>query len=254
MSRDIKLLHPELQKIIPRFLEDCKKNGLILKITDTLRDEATQNDLYAQGREEEGNIVTWVKYPFSSHNWGIAFDFCRDDGKGAFNDSDNFFYKVGQIGKKYGLEWGGDWRPNSDKPHLEYLKYGDAKKLYNKYKTLDNFKKTWGKDKYMFVDRKFKTRDKIETFKVINEEGENYISIRDIANLLNLKVSYENNTKITILEMIENKIDLYLDTKEIKISSINSDGYNFVKLRELCEALGYNIYFENNKIKIKNNN
>ena len=37
MSRDIKLLHPEVQAIIPKFLEECKKQGLIVKITETLR-------------------------------------------------------------------------------------------------------------------------------------------------------------------------------------------------------------------------
>ena len=47
MSRDIKLLHPELQAIIPKFLEECKKQGLIVKTTDTLRTKEEQNKLYA---------------------------------------------------------------------------------------------------------------------------------------------------------------------------------------------------------------
>ncbi len=49
MSRDIKLLHPEVQAIIPKFLEECKKQGLIVKTTDTVRTKEEQNKLYAQG-------------------------------------------------------------------------------------------------------------------------------------------------------------------------------------------------------------
>lgn len=102
--KDVTLLHPELQKIITQFLKEAEKQGFIVKVTDTLRTKKEQNELYAQGRTNPGNIVTWVKYPYSNHNWGMAFDICRNDGKGAYNDSDNWFFKVGQIGKSFGLE------------------------------------------------------------------------------------------------------------------------------------------------------
>lgn len=106
MSRDIKLLHPEVQAIIPKFLAECKRQGLIVKITDTVRNKKEQDDLYAKGRTKPGKIVTWVKYPYSNHNWGMAFDVCRNDGKDAYFDGDNWFKKVGKVGKEFGLAWG----------------------------------------------------------------------------------------------------------------------------------------------------
>lgn len=203
MSRDIKLLHPEVQEIIPKFLEECKKQGLIVKTTDTLRTKQEQDDLYAQGRTKPGKIVTWVKYPYSNHNWGMAFDICRNDGNGAYNDTDNWFSKVGQIGKKFGLSWGGDWKDAVDKPHFEYLKYGTTKELAKKYGTLENFKKTWTNKKeevaYMKVERTVVYNGREETFKCINDNGSNFYSIKDIAHLLGKTVEYDPNTKKTVI-------------------------------------------------------
>lgn len=206
MSKDISLLHPYLQNIIDKFLKECRKQGFIVGISDTLRTKKEQNNLYAQGRTKPGNIVTWVDYPFSHHNWGIAFDIYRNDGKGAYNDSDNWFYKVGQIGKSFNLEWGGDWYPQ-DKPHFQLNKFGTISYLAQTYDTLEEFKKTWQplKENYMFVERYYEYNNKIKTYTVINENGENYIKIRDIAELLNKKISYNNNTKITSLDDIIDK-------------------------------------------------
>ncbi|WP_317367000.1 M15 family metallopeptidase [uncultured Tyzzerella sp.] len=201
MSSNVKLLHPHLQKIIPKFLEECKKQGLIVKVTDTLRTKKEQNILYEKGRTLPGKIVTWVKYPHSNHNWGIAFDICRNDGKGAYNDSDNWFFKVGQIGKKFGLSWGGDWNPK-DKPHFELIEYGTTNNLIEKYGSFENFKKTWGYggEEYMFVERKYKYNNKTKTYNVINEKGQNYIKIIDVADLLNKDICYDENTKTTFLK------------------------------------------------------
>ena len=48
--------------------------------------------------------MDWYCSSYSSmHQWGIAFDFYRNDGKGAYNNNDGFFNKVGAIGQKLGL-------------------------------------------------------------------------------------------------------------------------------------------------------
>ena len=100
----------------------------------------------------------------------------------AYNDSDGWFSKVGQIGKKFGLEWGGDWKGTPDKPHFELTKYGTTNTLVNKFGVFENFKKTWKPveevKKYMFVNRNYSYNNKIKSFNVINENGENYIKIR----------------------------------------------------------------------------
>lgn len=139
MARGIELLHKTVQPYANRLVEECAKKGLKIKITDTLRTQAEQNALYAQGRSKPGSIVTNAKYPQSNHCWGIAFDFCRNDGRGAFDDSDGFFTKVGQVGKSIGLSWGGDWTSFKDKPHFEYTGFGLWRALQSKYGTPSKF-------------------------------------------------------------------------------------------------------------------
>ncbi len=127
--RGIEHLHPYMRNKAEQLVKKCSEKGLIIQITDTKRNKAEQDKLYAQGRTEVGNIVTNCKYPNSYHNWGLAFDFCRADGKGAYNDSDNFFRKVGAVGHELGLTWGGDFKSIVDKPHFETHKYGVLKDL-----------------------------------------------------------------------------------------------------------------------------
>ena len=79
------------------------------------------------------------------HNWGVSFDFCRNDGTGAYNDTDGFFSKVGSIGKSIGLEWGGDWKSIVDRPHFQLPDWGSTPaKLKTLYGTPDNFIKQNG--------------------------------------------------------------------------------------------------------------
>lgn len=243
MSRDITLLHPEVQAIIPKFLEECKKQGLIVKITDTVRTKEEQNALYSQGRTTPGKIVTNVMYPYSNHNWGMAFDICRNDGKGAYNDADGWFAKVGAIGVKYGLEWGGYWKGLVDKPHFELTKYGTTEQLHQKYNTPENFKKTWKEiPKYMHEIRNYTYNGKTQSFDVINENGVNYVKVRDLASLLNKQISYNNNTKITSFEDTLQTVEVENNgnvSKNSWVNAVNVGGFNYIKARDLADVLGY---------------
>ena len=153
--RGIDKLHPELQKCVNKFLAECKKQGLNVCITETLRTKAEQEALYAQGRTKPGKIVTNCKGYQSAHMWGIAFDFCRNVKGKEYDNSDKFFDKVGKIAKtifdntEYDLFWGGDFKSFVDKPHIEMIKYmpnNSTKWLINKYGTPENFMKTWKKE------------------------------------------------------------------------------------------------------------
>lgn len=147
--RDITLCHPRLQTLAENLISECEKQGLKIKIGETLRTVEEQDALYAQGRTKPGNIVTNApgKSYSSYHQWGTAFDFFRNDGKGAYNDSDGFFTKVGRIGVSLGLEWGGNWKSPVDKPHFQLPDWGSTtsgiKKLYT---TPAEFMKTWEKE------------------------------------------------------------------------------------------------------------
>ena len=146
--RDTTQLHPELQQKIVTFLKNCYKNGYKVKITECYRTVAEQDALYAKGRTTSGSIVTNAKGSSysSQHQWGVAFDICRNDGKGAYNDSDNWFKEVGTIGKACGLAWGGDWKSPVDKPHFYLKTWGSTtSKLQSIYRSFDKFKKTWAK-------------------------------------------------------------------------------------------------------------
>ena len=99
----------------------------ICRFTHTLRTNAEQNMLYAQGRTTKGKIVTNAKGGQSYHNYGLAIDICLIiDGKEASwdtlkdYDGDHMsdWQEIVRIFKMYGWEWGGDWK-FKDAPHFQ---------------------------------------------------------------------------------------------------------------------------------------
>lgn len=146
MSRDLSVLHPELKQKITELAESCLKEGLKIGIAETWRSVEEQDELYAQGRTKPGNIVTYARgSSYSSmHQWYIAFDFYRNDGRGAYSNDDGFFSKIGAIGEKLGLEWGGRWTSPVDMPHFQLPYWGStADRLKQLYKTPEEFRKSW---------------------------------------------------------------------------------------------------------------
>lgn len=142
--RGLEHLIDEARQKAELLVAECAKVGLIVKITDTLRTQAEQDALYNQGRTTKGSIVTNCRYPNSMHNWGVAFDICRNDGKGAYENGDGWFKKVGAIGVRIGLEWGGNFKSFVDMPHFQLPQWGSTpKKLINTYGNPDNFRATY---------------------------------------------------------------------------------------------------------------
>ena len=145
ISRDVTLLHPVLQEKVAALRELCKNGGFVLGIADTLRTAAEQDRLYAQGRTAPGTIVTGARGSNfgSMHQWGLAFDFFQNISGKAYDDSQGFFFKVGQLGKSAGLFWGGDFT-KADHPHFELRDFSaTAAQLRNKYGTPEAYFKTW---------------------------------------------------------------------------------------------------------------
>lgn len=144
MARDMKALHPKAKAAAEKLVKECNSQGLKIKITECVRTKAEQDTLYAKGRtNKKARIVTNARYPDSEHCWGIAFDFCRNDGKGAYNNSDHFFEKVGKIGQSLGLEWGGSWHSFKDLPHFQLKGVGSHRILKTKYGSPDKFFRSW---------------------------------------------------------------------------------------------------------------
>lgn len=119
-SRDIDKLRPDVAANCRVFLDLCKAEGLPVLVTQTVRDAEYQASLYAQGRTKPGSIVTNQKTPsFHSDKAGLAFDIAKNV-KGHEYDDAAFFRKCGEIGKKMGFSWGGDWLSLQDKPHFQW--------------------------------------------------------------------------------------------------------------------------------------
>lgn len=119
-SRDITKLRADVAANCNVFLQLCKEAGLNVLVTQTVRDDAYQAQLYAQGRTKPGSIVTNQRYPtFHWSEAGLAFDICKNV-KGHEYDDAAFFQKCGAIGKKMGFTWGGDWTSLVDKPHFQW--------------------------------------------------------------------------------------------------------------------------------------
>lgn len=158
--RNINALHPELQQKIAELRSLCEKKGLKIGISECLRSVAEQDALYAKGRTAPGPRVTNAKGSTysSQHQWGIAADFYRNDGKGAFNEEGNFFYRVGALARSVGLGWGGDWKSPVDKPHLYLPQWGSTTTtLKYQYGTPDKFMKTWVKYPVFKTDKSYVT-------------------------------------------------------------------------------------------------
>ena len=115
-SRDTKKLVPELYALYLLFDKEMKAAGIDYIVTCTTRTQSDQDALYAKGRTEPGAIVTWTLK--SKHIQGKAFDIAiLKDGKISWATKD---YKPAvEIGRKVGLDCGGDWFKAKDWPHFQ---------------------------------------------------------------------------------------------------------------------------------------
>lgn len=119
ICKDILQLDKDTQEGLKVFLEECTKAGLKLRVTETYRTVERQKELYAQGRNAKGNIVTncdGIKNK-SIHQTRRAFDVCNTAGD-PYNKT--ILHKAGEIGTELGFIWGGSW--GWDSPHFELPK------------------------------------------------------------------------------------------------------------------------------------
>lgn len=136
-SRDLNRLHPLVKQKAKKHVELCKEHGISLLIYCTLRTYQEQDALYALGRTQKGNKVTWAKSGQSFHNFGCAYDCVAvRNGKAVWTSSDPVWQKIGELGKQCGLEWGGDWpAKKKDRPHFQYTGGLSIKEIKKKFET-----------------------------------------------------------------------------------------------------------------------
>jgi peptidoglycan L-alanyl-D-glutamate endopeptidase CwlK len=132
----IQLLHPKLRDEAVELYDEIVASltgSAICRFAYTLRTFAEQDALFAQGRSKPGKVVTNAKGGQSYHNYGLAIDIVLildKDKNGTFEtaawdvksdfdgDKKADWMEVVQIFKRYGFEWGGDWK-FLDLPHFQ---------------------------------------------------------------------------------------------------------------------------------------
>ena len=117
MSNRIDDLVPEVATLCRAHLAACAREGILLRVTHTLRTYTEQDALFAQGRTAPGARVTAAPGGWSWHNFGRAYDVCQASAD-PYPADEAFWDKVGNLGESSGLEWGGRWK-HPDRPHFQ---------------------------------------------------------------------------------------------------------------------------------------
>jgi peptidoglycan L-alanyl-D-glutamate endopeptidase CwlK len=118
-EKNIATLLEPVRPIARALVHAAAKEGITVKVISGTRTYAEQDALYAKGRTAPGSKVTNARGGYSNHNFGVAFDIGVFDGAKYITDGPEYD-RIGAIGKKLGLMWGGDWTSFKDKPHFEY--------------------------------------------------------------------------------------------------------------------------------------
>ena len=116
MSRALRDLAPDFRPLAVELLAQCAEAGIPVFIVDTLRTQEEHEKNLAAGR-------SWTKH--SKHLVGQAIDICpyevfqsHGPDKLLWNSEDPIWQKIGDIGVKLGLRWGGNWTKR-DMGHFE---------------------------------------------------------------------------------------------------------------------------------------
>lgn len=122
---DLEYLQPFFRIKVINWLEECKKQGVELRVIESLRTFERQRWLYEQGRSREGNIVTYALPGQGLHGYGLAVDAYPVVNGRVVVEFDNDLQLMSKqrlasrIGQKFSLEWGGNWERSKDYPHFE---------------------------------------------------------------------------------------------------------------------------------------
>ena len=118
-------LHLKAQEAARKLLCLAIAAGFRIRLISGTRSYAEQDWLHAQGRYgNAGPRVTNARGGQSNHNFGIAWDIGLFDAGGGYLNGDTSaeiaeYWRLGELARPLGLEWGGDWTSIPDMPHYQ---------------------------------------------------------------------------------------------------------------------------------------
>lgn len=115
MITDVNALHPYFRDKVLDLIARCKAKGIELAFVETYRTHAKQNEYKSMGKK-----YTRSGGGKSKHQYGLAVDVVPIVNGEAQWDNLALWRKIGTMGEKLGLRWGGRWRYPFDPGHFEW--------------------------------------------------------------------------------------------------------------------------------------
>jgi len=115
MIADLQSLHPYFRDKVMELVRACRGKGIEIAVVETYRTHAKQKEYTSMGRR-----YTRAKAGHSKHQYGMAVDIVAlKDSVPQWNNI-ALWRKIGVMGERLGLRWGGRWRRPFDPAHFEW--------------------------------------------------------------------------------------------------------------------------------------
>lgn len=115
MITSLEALHPYFRDKVIELIERARSKGIELAVVETYRTRAKQLEYKSMGKK-----YTRTGAGASKHQYGLAVDLVPVvNGEPQWHNR-ALWYKVGVMGEKLGLRWGGRWRRPYDPGHFEW--------------------------------------------------------------------------------------------------------------------------------------
>jgi hypothetical protein len=115
MITDVSALHPYFRDKVQQLISICRSKGIELAFVETYRTHAKQAEYKGMGKK-----YTRSGAGKSKHQYGLAVDVVPVIGDSAVWHNPVLWKKVGAVGERLGLRWGGRWRRPYDPGHFEW--------------------------------------------------------------------------------------------------------------------------------------
>ena len=135
MITDLNSLHPYFRDQVLNLIAKCRAKGIDLVVVETYRTHAKQHEYKTMGKKYTNSGAGRSK-----HQYGLAVDVVPVVDSVAVWNNTVLWRKIGVVGEKLGLRWGGRWRKPYDPGHFEWTGGLSSSHLVNgKLPALPNF-------------------------------------------------------------------------------------------------------------------